>query len=84
MLQEEQEYSAILSTFIKLPFVIKIFVSSIFEHPFNAGFTAFQLNIPTTCTSKSDRVCHLTILLHMSLSYLGHGVRKSAFVAREH
>ena len=34
------EHSAILSTFIKLPFVIKIFVLSIFEWPFYIGFTA--------------------------------------------
>ena len=33
------EHSAILSTFIKLPFVIKIFLLSIFEWPFYAGFT---------------------------------------------
>ena len=33
------EHSAILSTFIKLPFVIKIFVLSIFEWPFYIGFT---------------------------------------------
>ena len=33
------EYSAILLTFIKLPFVIKIFVLSIFEWPFYLGFT---------------------------------------------
>ena len=33
------EHSAILSTFIKLPIVIKIFVLSIFEWPFYAGFT---------------------------------------------
>ena len=33
------EHSAILSTFIKLPFVIKIFVLSIFELPFYTGFT---------------------------------------------
>ena len=33
------EHSAILSTFIKLPFVIKIFVLSIFEWPFKTGFT---------------------------------------------
>ena len=32
------EHSAILSTFIKLPFVFKIFVLSIFEWPFYAGF----------------------------------------------
>ena len=33
------EHSAILSTFIKLPFVIKIFVLSIFEGPFYTGLT---------------------------------------------
>ena len=33
------EQSAILSTFIKLPFVIKIFVLFIFERPFYTGFT---------------------------------------------
>ena len=37
MLQGEP--SAILLTFIKLPFVIKIFVLSIFEWPFYTGFT---------------------------------------------
>ena len=37
MLQEE--HSAILSTFIKLPSVIKIFVLSIFEWPLKTGFT---------------------------------------------
>ena len=33
------EHSAILSTFIKLPFVIKILVLSIFEWQFYTGFT---------------------------------------------
>ena len=33
------EDSAILLTLIKLPFVIKIFVLSIFEWPFYTGFT---------------------------------------------
>ena len=37
MLQEE--HSAILSTFIELPLVIKIFVLSIFEWLFDTGFT---------------------------------------------
>ena len=37
------EHSAILSTFIKLPFVIKIFVLSIFEWPFYIGFTVVLL-----------------------------------------
>ena len=33
------EHSAILKAFIKLPFVIKIFVLSIFDWPFYTGFT---------------------------------------------
>ena len=39
------EHSAILSTLIKLPFVIKIFVLSVFEWPFNTGFTVSSLFI---------------------------------------
>ena len=35
---------AILSTFIKLPFVIKIFVLSIFEWPFYTDFTVCILH----------------------------------------
>ena len=35
------EHSAILSTFIRLPVVIKIFVLSIFEWPFYTGFTVY-------------------------------------------
>ena len=38
-----QEHSAIHSTFIRLPFVIKIFVLSIFEWPFYTCFTV-ELN----------------------------------------
>ena len=34
-----------LSTFIKLPFVIKIFVLSIFECPFYTGFTVFTSRV---------------------------------------
>ena len=37
------EHSAILFTFIKLPFVIKIFVSFIFEWQFYTGFTVLLL-----------------------------------------
>ena len=39
----EWEHSAILSTFIKLPFIIKIFVLSIFEWPFYTGFTVIKI-----------------------------------------
>ena len=34
-----REHSAILLTFIRLPFVFKIFVMSIFEWPLKTGFT---------------------------------------------
>ena len=37
------EHSAILLTFIKLPFVIKILVLSIVEWPFHTGFTVFHM-----------------------------------------
>ena len=36
------EHSAILSNFIKLTCVIKIFVLSYFEWPFYTGFTVFR------------------------------------------
>ena len=39
------EHSAILTTFIKPPFVIKIFVFSIFEGPLKTGFTVFCLEL---------------------------------------
>ena len=39
------EHSAILSNFIKPPFVIKIFVLSIFEWPFYTGFTVMDFNL---------------------------------------
>ena len=38
-----KEHSAILSTFIKLPFIIKIFILSIFEWLFYTGFTVCQV-----------------------------------------
>ena len=39
------EHSAILSTFIKLPFVIKTFVLSIFEWPFYTGYNIKLLSV---------------------------------------
>ena len=38
------EHSAILSTFIKLPFVFKTFVLSIFKWPLKTGFTCFEFD----------------------------------------
>ena len=37
------EHSAILLTFIKLPFLIKIFVLSIFKWPFYTGLTVIHI-----------------------------------------
>ena len=39
---QKEEHSAILSTSIKLSFVIKIFVLSNFEWPLKTGFTVFS------------------------------------------
>ena len=41
----EGEHSAILSTFIKLPFAIKTFVLSCFEWPLKTGFTVYILRV---------------------------------------
>ena len=38
------EHSAILSTFIKLPFVIRIFAWSIFEWLLKTGFTVYVIS----------------------------------------
>ena len=43
------EHSAIFSTFIKLPFVINIFVLSIFEWPLKTGFTVHYFGEIITC-----------------------------------
>ena len=47
------EHSAILSTFIKLPFVIMIFVLSIFEWPFYTGFMVRVFSYE--CVTKKSR-----------------------------
>ena len=44
------EHSAILQTFIKLPFSIKTFILSIFKWPLKTGFTV--LHIYNTANSK--------------------------------
>ena len=42
------EHSAILSTCIKLPFVIKVFVLSIFEWTLKTGFAVHFLSLPSS------------------------------------
>ena len=41
------EYSAILLTFIRLPFVVKVFVLSIFEWRFYTDFTVYGQIVST-------------------------------------
>ena len=43
MQNSPREHSAMLSTFIKLPFVFKTFVLSIFDWPLKTGFTEAQI-----------------------------------------
>ena len=52
------EHSAILSTFIELPFVIKGIVLSIFEWPLKTGFTVCKICL-TLCllVSSADNLC---------------------------
>ena len=63
MLQEE--HSAILSAFIKLPFVIKIFVLSIFEWPFYTRFTVTGNPLLLVVLNQN---CLTDIGLHIILS----------------
>ena len=50
------DHSAILLTFIKLPFVVKTFVLSIFKWPFYTGFTVHE----KYSTSKKAIKCYWT------------------------
>ena len=64
------EHSAILSNFIKLPFVIKIFVLSIFEWLFFTGFTVLL------SSDYSKSIINLTLLAseghNSTLKSFGH------------
>ena len=57
-----REHSAILSTFIKLPFVFKILVSSIFEWPLKKGFTGRDRRRKTGTDSLEKPLDHLSLL----------------------
>ena len=57
------EHSAILSTFIKLPFVIKIFVLYIFEWWLKTGFTLYS---PKTKSSQ----CHYVVMTRRATKLL--------------
>ena len=59
------EHSAILSTFIKLEFVIKIFVLSIFEWRFYTGFSVLKSDL-----IKLLRWLHFYLEVHENEEFL--------------
>ena len=61
------EHSAILSTFIKLPIVIKIFVWSIFEWPF---YTSFTVHVFTSASSVGPDEMPCFAAFHLDLHYM--------------
>ena len=61
------EHSAILSTLIKLLFVIKTFVSSICEWPFYTDFTPFQIYIVFEASQKEISYFHCYYVYEPSL-----------------
>ena len=63
------EYSARLWTFIKLQFVIKIFVLSIFEWPIYTGFTVFLKKVLFT---YSLAMVHIIIGIFINMQVQGH------------
>ena len=62
----QREHSAILSTFIKLPFVIKSFVLSILEWPFYTGFTVCK-NVQSSHLKKNKIYSEECIKTHMHI-----------------
>ena len=58
------EHSVILLTFIKLPFVIKVFVLSIFEWPFYTGLTVYNIHF-TFGISLTGRICSKLQDIHL-------------------
>ena len=68
------EYSAILLTFIKLPFVVKIFVLSIFEWPFYTDFTV--------CSNRG-KVTTIKVKLQIT-PYLNKNSKGNVFILKKH
>ena len=59
------EHSAILPIFIKLPFIIRIFVLSIFEWPFYTGFTVHVLACDPLATEMNLQNCEVRPAFHI-------------------
>ena len=55
----QNEHSAKLSTFIKLPLVPKIFAKSQFEWPFYTGLTVYDLSKKFTVASNRGKFMNL-------------------------
>ena len=68
------EHSTILSTFIKLPFVIKILVLSIFEWPFYTGFTVltYVRMFKEYIRAGSDLLLNISLAGGQSLKWISH------------
>ena len=62
------EHSALLSTFIKQLFVIKILVLSIFEWPLKTGFTVTSYLLPVSQHCKDLSVKHKTDIVSTEYS----------------
>ena len=74
-------HSAILLTFIKLPFVIKKFVFSLFEWLFYTGFTVFQsyldslLDIKLTIFKAAQSVTFDLLFLEIKFLFFKNTVK---------
>ena len=64
------KHSAIMSTFIKLAFVIKIFVLSIFEWPLKTGFIVFSVSTMYKARLWSTTVIALYRIRQNHIEYL--------------
>ena len=77
-------HSAILLTFIQLPFVFKTFVLSIFEWPLNTGFTVFfnckfHIKVPAAIIMECFTLvlnCSLTLIEPLKIWRVGMGLNE--------
>ena len=80
------EHSAILSTFIILPIVIKIFVLPIFEWPFYTGFTVFGKLFLSKWIKKLRNIFSRLVLsihgIHVSLNLNTSKLQQICFIYR--
>ena len=68
------EHSAILSTFITLPFVIKILVLSIFEWPLKTGFTVLSNKHPVSKRGANTVLQCSSILISQKILLLDSSI----------